>query len=326
MTKWNYNRKAFYAKAPVMTGVVLFGLLLLMTTLLLPSASAQTRVRKEFRTMTATEWNSFVTAVKILNVRFVPIYTTYDKYVKIQMDHFDDTQDTALYFPFHRKLLLEFENELRKISPNVTLPYWDWSWDSQAPAASLIFQPTYLGGNGSGVDWVVRDGRFANWTVYYPGPHFLQRRFNDGARIWPLSSRDIIQRILSSSRALEELRQSLVYTPIGRVHVGIGGDMATKAAPNDPIYWLHMAFVDKLWNDWQQQRPGNLTNVSGNLADGSRATATTNIPYFNVPISSVLNTGRLQYSYGPPPLSPPLSPTPTPRPSLPPPPPPPIRN
>jgi tyrosinase len=31
--------------------------------------------------------------------------------------------------------------------------------------------------------------------------------------------------------------------------------MATGVSPNDPVFWLHHAYVDKLWAEWQQRHP-----------------------------------------------------------------------
>ena len=36
-----------------------------------------------------------------------------------------------------------------------------------------------------------------------------------------------------------------------RVHLWIGGNMAPMTSPNDPVFFLHHCFVDKLWADWQ---------------------------------------------------------------------------
>ena len=32
---------------------------------------------------------------------------------------------------------------------------------------------------------------------------------------------------------------------------GKGGDFSGMMSPNDPFFWLHDAYIDKLWNDWQ---------------------------------------------------------------------------
>jgi tyrosinase len=39
-----------------------------------------------------------------------------------------------------------------------------------------------------------------------------------------------------------------------RVHVWVGGDMSPGTSPNDPIFWLHHANVDRIWWNWQLQR------------------------------------------------------------------------
>ena len=36
-----------------------------------------------------------------------------------------------------------------------------------------------------------------------------------------------------------------------RPHLFIGGAMNTFASPDDPLFWLHHAFVDKVWTMWQ---------------------------------------------------------------------------
>ena len=41
-----------------------------------------------------------------------------------------------------------------------------------------------------------------------------------------------------------------------RVHAWVGGVMARDDAPDDPLFWLVHAFVDRLWSDWQRRHPG----------------------------------------------------------------------
>lgn len=53
-----------------------------------------------------------------------------------------------------------------------------------------------------------------------------------------------------------------------RVHVWVDGDMWPMTSPNDPLFFLHHCFVDKLWADWQAEHPG-----SDYLPDGSESDA-----------------------------------------------------
>jgi Common central domain of tyrosinase len=36
----------------------------------------------------------------------------------------------------------------------------------------------------------------------------------------------------------------------GLVHNAVGGTMATASSPAEPLFWLHHAFVDRLWARW----------------------------------------------------------------------------
>ncbi|TXS53125.1 tyrosinase family protein, partial [Streptomyces sp. uw30] len=38
-----------------------------------------------------------------------------------------------------------------------------------------------------------------------------------------------------------------------RVHRWVGGAMLGGASVNDPVFWLHHAFVDMQWSRWQQR-------------------------------------------------------------------------
>jgi Common central domain of tyrosinase len=40
------------------------------------------------------------------------------------------------------------------------------------------------------------------------------------------------------------------------VHVWVGGSMGPMSSPNDPVFFLHHCFVDKLWADWQRLHTG----------------------------------------------------------------------
>lgn len=47
-----------------------------------------------------------------------------------------------------------------------------------------------------------------------------------------------------------------------RVHVWVGGSMRSPSSPNDPIFWLHHSFVDKLWVDWVEKQRANNPHVT----------------------------------------------------------------
>ena len=51
-------------------------------------------------------------------------------------------------------------------------------------------------------------------------------------------------------------------------HNYIGGHMSTGASPNDPIFWLHHCYIDRLWAHWQDNVnggfPDEVTDLRGN--------------------------------------------------------------
>jgi len=39
------------------------------------------------------------------------------------------------------------------------------------------------------------------------------------------------------------------------VHVWVGGDMGASTSPNDPVFYLNHAHVDRIWAAWQRRNP-----------------------------------------------------------------------
>jgi len=54
----------------------------------------------------------------------------------------------------------------------------------------------------------------------------------------------------------------LETVPHGSVHVAVGGDTGWMSAFNtaglDPVFWLHHANIDRLWEVWRHRNPGNV--------------------------------------------------------------------
>jgi tyrosinase len=180
--------------------------------------------------------------------------------------------------PWHRVLLRTFELELQAVHPGVTLPYWDWTVDD-SPAAAL-WDADFLGGDGRGGDGKVMDGRFAfdggEWTRavndHQQDPPFLTRAMGQAADATALPTTAAVSATLGAvpydSAPWEDslrdpndpsqwrgfrLRLEIVLHNL--VHRWVGGAMMDMASPNDPVFWLHHANIDRLWGDWQRQHP-----------------------------------------------------------------------
>ncbi|SFQ16705.1 tyrosinase [Nitrosomonas cryotolerans] len=188
------------------------------------------------------------------------------------------------FLPWHREFLLQLEKDLQTIDRSITVPYWDWTEDAADPFNSPIWSDKFLGGNGIENDhWRVADGPFAhsngNWPVpAYPEQGYpelgLKRQFGINANSLP-DNEDLSLALRESfydtppynsspftlgfRNRLEgwvtQRADSRVRTPgtqlHNRIHVWVGGNMLLMTSPDDPVFFLHHAFIDKVWADWQ---------------------------------------------------------------------------
>jgi tyrosinase len=182
-----------------------------------------------------------------------------------------------VFLPWHRYMLLVRENELRIILSNddFRIPYWDWTSDSPAPGDSGLWADDVMGGLG----FPVSSGPFQRnssvgreWEIKLamnPSTGQLQRvsrglRRDLGVSGSIPSASDVRDALLlptydalpwdnnSSFNAFRQRAESLHNV----VHVWIGnrsGDMSLATSPNDPVFFLHHANVDRLWRAWQEQ-------------------------------------------------------------------------
>lgn len=127
----------------------------------------------------------------------------------------------------------------------MSLPYLDSTldFDMSIPVNSIIWSPGFLG-NGNGI---VTTGPFANWRTPF-GP--LTRNIGGGSTLF---TKPALYRVLSRCRtseisfpnAEEQYNLELLH---GGPHVWIGGQMAgLNSAAHDPVFFLHHAFVDYIW-------------------------------------------------------------------------------
>lgn len=190
------------------------------------------------------------------------------------------------FLPWHREFLMQLEQELRTVEPTAFIPYWDWTQDAKLPDPTIapIWADDFMGGNGLKSDeWRVQRGPFANsagnWAVpslpedRLPGPG-LKRQFGQilpslpteddlklamGEVFYDTPNYDRSPFTVGFRNRLEgfvtQRGDSRVKTPgsqlHNRVHLWVGGNMAPMTSPNDPVFFLHHCFVDKVWADWQ---------------------------------------------------------------------------
>ncbi|MFE9724940.1 tyrosinase family protein [Streptomyces sp. NPDC005794] len=238
--------------------------------------------RKNQRDLTRTEKKRLVDAILELKRS-----GRYDDFVTLHRQYYVTDGDVGpraahmapSFFPWHRRYLLEFEQALQAVDSQVSVPYWDWTRDD-TPSASL-WAEDFLGGNGRPGDRQVMTGPFAyrqgNWRIRAgaTADPFLRRNFGRPSAPVTLPGAADVDRALSdpvydaapwNSVSTTGFRNRIEGWAIGesrgvanhnQVHRWIGGSMAGAASPDDPVFWLHHAFIDLLWTRWQKAHPSS---------------------------------------------------------------------
>jgi tyrosinase len=170
------------------------------------------------------------------------------------------------FLPWHREFLLRLEGELQNVDSRVTLPYWEWT--DQKASEEIIFKDDFMGprggdgtnpapittGNFNNANWPVNEQlhlrRLPNGTVVQMGNTLLRN-----LQPFPhLPNRDYISHSLRI-RSYVGFRPVLEQFPLHNwIHPWVGGSMTVMTSPNDPIFFMHHANVDRLWAAWQETR------------------------------------------------------------------------
>jgi hypothetical protein len=183
--------------------------------------------------------------------------------------------------PWHRYFLLRFEQALQAVDPSVMLPYWDWT--DHSGTDMVLFQDDFIGPNGGAGGsggGTVQSGYFA-----FNAPALLPPWWPAGLAGWrirpelAMANGTTLRRFLDPFANLatashvdttmakptyeggagNSFRQALEAG--SRMHNAghgwVGGHMSDPtASPNDPVFFLHHANVDRLWAMWQIDNHG----------------------------------------------------------------------
>ncbi|HKG26386.1 MAG TPA: tyrosinase family protein, partial [Thermomicrobiales bacterium] len=130
-------------------------------------------LRRNAKDLSPDERAAYISAILALKEKPSPWamgLSVYDTFVLWHRDAFNCDISAAhmapAFFPWHRQLLLLFEEQLRTIDPSIALPYWDWTVDNTPD--SYVWADDFMGGNGDPTQgYVVTTGPFAGgqWVI-----------------------------------------------------------------------------------------------------------------------------------------------------------------
>lgn len=287
------------------------------------------RCRRNVKDLSPDEKRSFVRAIKGLKALNSGLHpgsqSRYDDYVEIHRSAMDAAMggspgwahfDSA-FFPWHRELLYRFEEELRSIEPGVTIPYWDWTRAQASGDPGWPFTHDFIGvdGDNANQDRVEREVGAPSpypyefdpdtWTIVVKDvpaePNFLTRDFGSRADAPGLPENDSVA-TGSNSSFRAAIGSSSYLTLRSRsedlhnlVHRWANGNMITASSPNDPVFWMHHASIDRMWTLWQEKHPGvtPYVHVNGVPGHGLNDTLIFNFPGDSAPWSGTATPNQL---------------------------------
>jgi tyrosinase len=237
------------------------------------SSSGGLIIRKNQSALSDKEWNTLICAIKELKKDkgsrnwdyFTGLHRQY-------MDH-EDAGDHVLphlngedlhihssfyWLAWHRKVVLEFEERLRDYEPGVSIPYWNW--------VNFREIPDELG------------KKLFGWM------HVSRAVFHNPKR---LPTRGDFDDMMAATR-FDIFDNELAFLH-GQVHNWVGGEMRNpRKSPNDPLFFLHHAFIDKVWYDWAKDHPSQ--PFPSEYLEFT-------LPPWKTTVAEVLNIGDLDYRY-----------------------------
>jgi hypothetical protein len=250
------------------------------------------KCRKNFKRLTSDERARFATAVvKLKNqslhdsILMPGMMSRYDDYPMVHMNAMMSgnawAHGNSSFLPWHRELLFRFEKDLQAIDPSLTIPYWDWTREQTAGDAGFPFRHDCIGVDGTDAqsDRVMRESGAPSpypypfdpdaWVILMKDssgdPDYLVRAFGERADAPDLPENDVVVTGVGST-----FRQAIGAASYGTlrsrsedqhnlVHRWVGGNMLDMSSPNDPVFFMHHAQIDRMWSLWQYKHPGSGT-------------------------------------------------------------------
>src|SRR6266498_1094389 len=245
------------------------------------------KCRKNVKNLTGDEKKRFVNAFLALKSQDSVIHpgaqSRYDDFVdthmKAMMAAVGWAHQDSVFFPWHRELLYQFEKLLQSVDPTVTIPYWDWTRHQNSAASGFPFKHDFIGvdGDDGDSDRVKRDSAAPPvdathpyiypfdpqlWTIVVDdgdGLIFFQRQFGERGDAPNLPGNDSV--VTGVSSTFRQAIGSADYLTLrsrsedihNLVHRWVGGNMLRMTSPNDCVFFMHHAAIDRMWSIWQKK-------------------------------------------------------------------------
>lgn len=232
--------------------------------------SCRVRFRSDVDQLRAEEWARFVRAVHVLGTRDSVLrpgeQSRYADFVEVHRaearacrgpDGIGWARGGSAFLPWHRTLLFEFESALREHEPEVTVPYWDWTRLRDREAISARLEPL----DELPIAWLPVEGNQREARTWG----------STRARLPQLDRGEGSVRSVLNAASYLELRPALEAMH-GTVRAWVGGAMAGPLGPSDPLYWLELAGLDRLWSIWARRHPSRPKYQHGDGIEGHRST------------------------------------------------------
>lgn len=206
--------------------------------------------RKEIRDMTKEEVQKYQDAVKSLNRMQYP--SQWFNFSKMYADHKAQAVGNSASLPWHRGFLRIIEQRLQEVDCAITIPYYDWTVHAGDQRMSRVWSADMFGGDGEGVNNCVNHHPFKD---YYP-PYWvpcLRRNFNADQ---PLP--DAVDMQIAVNEPDYDRFRLHMELYLNMFKSWVGGHIDSDYSPYDPLFLSVIAFIDRVWWDWQNKHDNGL--------------------------------------------------------------------
>jgi len=144
--------------------------------------------------------------------------------------HFNlpDEPERDIFLAWHRRALFEIEQAIQDYNPKISMAYWSSPIDQSTN--SVLWDENFMGSFNT------------NWN--------LNRNLGGRGPMPTLSDVSNLYNITDFLVFENELERRAIHRG---AHVWTGGAMPTPLSPRDPVFYLHHAYADFVWSNWEQQ-------------------------------------------------------------------------